>query len=55
MSILTIILVVLAVIGIGWCYPRLPSPANFILVIIVAVACVIILLQLGGVNTGLRL
>lgn len=55
MSIMTIIIAVLAVCGIVWAYPRLPAPGGIILVVIVAIACVIILLQLGGVNTGLHL
>lgn len=55
MNIMTLIILVLAVCGIVWAYPRLPPPGGLILVVIVAVACVVILLQLGGVNTGLRL
>jgi len=55
MSITTIIIAVLAVCGIVWAYPKLPYPGGLILVIVVAIACVIILLQLGGVSTGLHL
>ncbi len=55
MSIGTIIVAVLAVCGIVWAYPRLPAPGGIILVVVVAIACVIILLQLGGINTGLHL
>ena len=55
MSIITIIAAVLAIIGIAWCYPRLPSPWNFVLVGLVAIACIIVLLNLGGVNTGLHM
>ena len=55
MSIITIIIAILAVCGIVWAYPRLPAPGGLILVVIVAIACVIVLLNLGGVNTGLHL
>lgn len=55
MNISTIIIAVLAVCGIVWAYPRLPVPGGIILVVIVAIACVIILLNLGGVSTGLHL
>lgn len=55
MSIMTIIIAVLAVCGIVWAYPRLPAPGGIILVVIVAIACVIILLNLGGISTGLHL
>lgn len=55
MSIMTIIIAVIAICGLVWAYPRLPAPGGLILVIIVAIACLIILLQLGGVNTGLHL
>lgn len=55
MNITTIIIAVLAVCGIVWAYPRLPAPGGIILVVIVAIACVIILLNLGGVSTGLHL
>lgn len=55
MSIMTIIIGVVAICGLVWAYPRLPAPGGLILVIIVAIACLIILLQLGGVNTGLHL
>jgi len=55
MSIITIVIAVLAVFGIIWAYPRLPAPGQLILVIIVAIACVVVLLNLAGVNTGLHL
>lgn len=55
MSIVTIIILVLAVSGIVWAYPRLPSPWNLVLVAVVAVVCVVILLNLAGVNTGISL
>lgn len=55
MSITTIIILVAAACGIAWCYPRLPSPWNFVLVGLVALACIFVLLSLGGVNTGLKL
>jgi len=54
MSILTIIITCVAIAGIIWVYPKLPYPANLILVTIVAIACVIVLLNLAGVNTGIH-
>lgn len=53
MNLWTIILIVLAVCGIVWAYPRLPAPGGIILVIIVAIACVLVLLNLAGVSTGI--
>lgn len=55
MSIVTLIIIVLAIVGIVWAYPRLPWPGNLILVIVVAVACVIVLLNAAGIQTGLHL
>jgi uncharacterized membrane protein len=55
MSITTIIILVAAAIGIGWAYPRLPSPWNFVLVGLVAIVCIIILLNFSGVHTGINL
>lgn len=55
MSIMTILLLVAAAIGVGWCYPRLPSPWNFVLVGLVAIVCIVILLNVGGIDTGIRL
>lgn len=55
MNLTTILIIVAAAIGIGWAYPRLPSPWNFVLVGLVAIVCVIVLLNLGGVDTGIRL
>ena len=54
MNITTIIILVAAAIGIGWAYPRLPSPWNFVLVGLVAIACIFILLNFSGVNTGIK-
>jgi hypothetical protein len=51
MNITTIIIAVLAVVGVAWAYPRLPSPWNFVLVGLVAIVCVVVLLNLGGVTT----
>ncbi len=52
MNITTLIIAILAVCGLVWCYPRLPSPFNLVLVAIVAVACVLVLLNFSG--TGLH-
>lgn len=54
MSIWTIILACLAVAGIWWGYPKLPWPANMILVIVVVFVCLMILLNLAGIQTGLH-
>lgn len=54
MSIMTIVIIVAAAIGIGWAYPRLPSPWNLVLVGLVALVCVLILLNVAGVNTGVQ-
>lgn len=54
MSIMTIILLILAVCGIVWAYPRLPAPWNLVLVGLVAIACVLVLLNLSGVNLGIH-
>jgi Na+/H+ antiporter NhaD/arsenite permease-like protein len=53
MNIYTIILVILAVCGVVWAYPRLPSPWNYVLVAVIAIACVFILLNAGGVPINL--
>ncbi len=55
MSIWTIVVAIIACYGIWWGYPKLPPPFNLILVVIVVVVCLAILLNLGGVNTGLHL
>ena len=54
MSIVTLIIIALAIIGIVWAYPRLPWPGNLILVIVVAVACVIVLMKAAGIDTGIQ-
>ncbi len=48
-----IILIVLAVFGVVWAYPRLPAPWNYVLVAVIAIACVLILLSAGGVPVSL--
>jgi hypothetical protein len=53
MNIYTIILVILAVCGVVWAYPRLPAPWNYVLVAVIAIACVFILLNAGGVPINL--
>lgn len=54
MNITTILIIVAAAVGIGWAYPRLPSPWNFVLVGLVAIVCIIVLLNMGGINTGIK-
>lgn len=53
MNIYTIILVILAVCGVVWAYPRLPAPWNYVLVAVIAIACIFILLNAGGVPISL--
>ena len=53
MSIWTIVIAILAICGVVWAYPRLPAPGGIILVVIVAIVCLLILLNLSGVSTGL--
>ncbi len=53
MNITTLLIIILAVVGIVWAYPRMPSPWNFVLVIIVAIVCVMAILNLSGVGTGI--
>lgn len=48
-NLMTVFIVVCAMIGVAWAYPRLPSPWNWVLVGLVALACVIVLLSMGGV------
>ena len=50
MSLGLIIIVVLAICGVVWAYPRLPWPGNIILAVIVAVLSVMILLNVAGVH-----
>jgi hypothetical protein len=53
MNIYTIVLVILAVCGVVWAYPRLPAPWNYVLVAVIAIACIFILLNAGGVPINL--
>lgn len=53
MSLVTIILIILAVCGVIWAYPRLPYPGNLILVVVVAIACVLVLFNLSGVGLNI--
>lgn len=48
-DLMTIFIVICAMIGVGWAYPRLPSPWNWVLVGVVALVCVVVLLAMGGV------
>ena len=50
MNLWTLIIVVLAVCGVVWAYPKLPAPGGIVLVIVVAIACVLVLLNLAGVG-----
>jgi membrane protein implicated in regulation of membrane protease activity len=48
-SIVTLIVIILAICGIVWAYPRLPSPWNIVLVAIVVIISVMVLLNYAGV------
>ena len=50
MNITNLVIIILVACGIGWCYPRLPSPFNIVLVAIVAVVSVLMLLNLSGTS-----
>ncbi len=54
MSIVTIIVVVLAVCGIVWVYPKLPQPWGIVLAVIVAIICLAVLLNLAGMPLGVH-
>lgn len=49
MDLITIIIAVVAICGIVWVYPRLPYPGQIVLVIVVAVACLLVLMRFAGV------
>lgn len=54
-NIMQIIIIVALMVGVGWAYPRLPSPWNWVLVGIVAIVCVVGLLMMfnmGSVRLG---
>lgn len=53
MSILGIIVLILAICGIVWAYPRLPPPGGIILVVIVAIVCLLVVLNYAGVPVHL--
>ncbi len=55
MSIWTIIVIVVAICGIVWVYPKLPTIGQIILAIVIAIACLIVLLNAFGVPIGLSL
>lgn len=55
MSILTIVLIVVAIWGIYWAAPQLPRPGPLIVAVIVIIVCIGILLNIAGYNTGLHL
>lgn len=54
MSIVGIIMVVLAVAGIIWAYPKLPFPWNYVVLAVVVVICLVVLLNAAGVPIALR-
>jgi hypothetical protein len=54
MDLTTILVLIAAAIGIGWAYPRVPAPWNYVLAGLVAIVCLILLLNLAGVNTGIN-
>jgi hypothetical protein len=55
MNLWTIIVIVVAICGLVWVFPKLPSIAQIILAIVVAIACLIVLLNAFGVPVGLTL
>lgn len=49
MDITWLILIVVAICGIVWVYPKLPQPGQIVLVVVVAIACLLVLLNAAGV------
>jgi hypothetical protein len=53
MDITALAIIVAAVCGIVWVYPRLPQIGQIVLAIIIAVACLLIVLRYAGVPISL--
>jgi hypothetical protein len=53
MDILTIILIVAAICGLVWVYPKLPQMAQIITAIVIVIACILVLLRFAGVPIGM--
>ena len=53
MEITTIVIIVAAICGLVWVYPRLPRMAQIVTAIVVVIACVLVLLRFAGVPIGL--
>ena len=49
MDITTIVIIVAAICGIVWVYPRLPYIGQIVVAIIVVIACLLVLLKFAGV------
>lgn len=54
MNVWVIFLVIAAMIGVAWAYTRVPAPWNYVIAGVVAVVCIIVLLNLAGIGTGLH-
>lgn len=53
MNITLIIIIVVAICGLMWVYPKLPQPGQIIVAIIVVIACLLVLLRGAGVPISL--
>lgn len=53
MNLVTIFIVVLAAAGLWWVFPKLPRIAQIVAAIVVAIACILVLLNFGGVPISL--
>ncbi len=50
MDITALIIIVLAICGLVWVYPRLPRPGQIVAAIVVAVVCILVILKFAGVD-----
>lgn len=53
MDLTTIFIVVAAIVGLWWVFPRLPRIAQIVVAVVVAIACVLVLLNFAGVPVHL--
>lgn len=54
MSIWTIIVAAIAIGGLIWFFPKMPGIAQIVVAIIVVIVCLMVLLNLAGVPTGIH-
>jgi hypothetical protein len=54
MSVWTIVIICLAAVGLWYFFPKMPRIAQIIVAIIGAIACLIVILNALGIDTGLH-